>query len=632
MLWFVSCLVDIVFGADLSLLFLGEKYDLIQHVFIGIPLGIGISTLVFYYTSLLLGFNTFHLIIQEIVLGFISYSFLIHRFVKKKVRISKMTLETTFFIVVSIFISAYMSKIAYYPKEKYIQISFKGDFHEELSLMNSFFCGVNSGMTNLFKIRHPYCYKCISRTRWLTAAYSAMMRCGFANINLSICFPSFLYLLSFCFCFQKLASQVLKNFVLSSLTLVLALFCGGYGFYYWTQATTRHNMDLDFVFNFGSKQTEWSHPIFHYLFAFRPSQMSLSIVTIIMLLLFNNTNRFIDKSDLIMIGAFLGLLPPLQHQVFFGAVIFVLTNLLLHFPFTKRSEWKDTFKSISLFLISFVIVGGIPLILYIPRPTNDFLIEKELFYQNKKNSAYVFPMISTWTDALGLSFLVYAFCGWFISDSCFMKLYIASIVVFIFGNHYCFTHYNRHNIILFYPFCIILYAIILMKLLQNLSNMCSNEEIQGVLIGLGMIVFIISTGSAVLGFVRLKNQTIQVWDEEMLKAATWISQNTPKKALFAAAPNDYNIVSTFAGRVLYVHSPRLIWFHGFKESNSRKEYTSFLKDFSDDSLAPKIEYILNYGEPGLSFWVPEGTGKWTTVYSEGNVTIFKRNLNHPKKK
>jgi hypothetical protein len=45
------------------------------------------------------------------------------------------------------------------------QPSFSGDIHEEFALVNSLFRGANSGIVNIFKIRHTECYRCIVRTR-----------------------------------------------------------------------------------------------------------------------------------------------------------------------------------------------------------------------------------------------------------------------------------------------------------------------------------------------------------------------------------------------------------------------------------------------------------------------------------
>jgi hypothetical protein len=74
------------------------------------------------------------------------------------------------------------------------------------------------------------------------------------------------------------AASFLRETWLPILMLVLFLFAGGFGFYCWFKNGPRHDHSLDFVFQCGSATTEWSHPLFHYIFAHQPAQLSPAIV------------------------------------------------------------------------------------------------------------------------------------------------------------------------------------------------------------------------------------------------------------------------------------------------------------------------------------------------------------------
>jgi hypothetical protein len=315
----------------------------------------------------------------------------------------------------------------YFPEKYHVHRGFEGDFPEELAMMNSFYRGANSGNMNIFKIKHTSCFKCHARSRWLTAFHSAMMMSGFSGERMAFVGPSILMFGSFSFMLMRLAKSFLKNFILAIAVLILALFAGGLGFFDWFDVG--QGKDLDFVFNTGLKTTEWSHPLFHYIFGHRPSQMSLCIAVAIIYLLSEAPSR----RDMACAGILAGLLPACQHQAFLGMIVWLIVYGAIDFV-TGRKQIQDKLRQFVSFGIFFAISGLVPLIHYAPRQFRTSMMKSEYYWQGVVNRGAFFPKIRLWWDALGVFGLIVLVICWLAFDVRLLKLYIPSLAAFAFGN------------------------------------------------------------------------------------------------------------------------------------------------------------------------------------------------------
>ena len=621
MIWIVAIIGQLFLGFELSFFCFSSKFDVPTLFSLGIPVGFCVSSLLYYICSFFLRFNSLHLMIHIGIILFCGYALEMFRWRKKAKIFEKINREVIFFIISSAVLSVLIVPNMYEPEPGYVHSAFRGDIPEEISMINSFYQGCNNGFMHLFKIRHPVCYKCHARSKWLSALHSAMLLVGYSSLRHALVVPSLLIFFSICFLLQTLAFYFLKNMYLSFLSLILFLFAGGFGFTYWLERASRHNMSLDFVFNFGPKQTEWSHPLFHYIFALRPSQFSLSIVISIFLIL---TISPLGRYEMIYLGVLVGFLPAIQHQVFICTILYLAIFWGLTFPYHERKSTNEKLKFHIIFLISFGATSFFPLLHYFPKSNRVQMITKETFWNNYSNRGAFFAPIQVWYDALGFFPLITLVISWFFLNKRFLRFYIPSVIVFLFCNYYKFEGYPRHSIIVFYPFWITLASIVFMHTLRKLSNFPSSEEAQGVIIGLCGFLFLCNIWSSVLGYYRMRTSSSQAWTREMVSMAKWISENTPKNAVFISSDDEYDTVAVLAGKVSFLQSPRYAWMFGFDPEQSENDINYVLEN-PNTGVNPKIKYILNFRNVGVyRHFIHPDNPNWKEIYGKGNYTLYQR--------
>ena len=612
MLWLALVTSEFFAGTAVCYHILRNKVDLPVILGLAFPIGMALSSLVFFVASAFFSFSAFHLLLHTCAISITSLVSL------QKIRMDSLkNLTTLGFALIAIAASLFLTP-KMYPSDVSVHRAFQSDVAEEIALTNSFRRGANGGFVNMFKIRHPSCYKCVARSRWLTAVNSAMLMTGGAGLRMALLVPSLLMTASFLFLLQKLAS----HFVSSPFScLFLFLFCGGLGFFTFFENGVRTNPDLDFVFNLGRSQTEWSHPLLHYIFAFRPSQLSLCLVIGTMIVLVNG----VGKRELAFVGLTLGILPAVQHQVFLGQFVFVSVYFTLRIASKKRKLREMTLR-VATFAVFFAIPGCFTLVHYWPRATNAKLVTRAAFWNSLSHSGVFFPMLTLWWRALGPFVVIVMFVSWFVLDKELRMLFIPACVIFVIGNVFQFQGYNRCQIILFYPFWMVPAVIVFVATFEKLAKKVRSEQLKGVVTGLGIVIFVLSTASGCLGYWRLRGRSVVVFDSDMERAAQWITANTPRKAVFISAISDFDTVAQLAGRVSYFQNARYAWLYGFVFPVDRNKEIEELLRHSDSDLLPKVKYVVNKEEEAQSHQlVTWGRGNWSKVFTCQTIVIFERN-------
>ncbi|OHS96826.1 hypothetical protein TRFO_09712 [Tritrichomonas foetus] len=640
MIWIATLLGQIFLGFEFSFFAFAEKFDILTIFALGIPIGFSISSLFFYLISIFLRFNSLHLLIHTVGLFLSGYVFEFFRWKKKQRLFSKQVFsellnkQTIFFLVVSILVPLFIVPKMYFPQPGFAHSAFTGDIPEEISLMNSFYHGCNSGFMNIFKIRHPVCYKCHARSRWLTAFHSAMFLVGYSSERNALIVPSFFMIMTICILMLRFSNYFLKSPFLSFCSLLLFFCASGFGFTWWLEREPRLNPKIDFVFNFGPIQTEWSHPLFHYIFALRPSQLSLCLVLSILLVLTTHSSKnMLGQWEMIFLGICTGILPAVQHQVFICAIIYLLSYFLLTYPYhqlqSRQFSQISTFekaKHYITFLVTFGVVSFFPLIHYLPRANRTSMIIRDDFWQPLASRGMYFAPIQCWYYALGFFPFFTLIVSWFIINKKLLRFYLPSIFVFIFANYYRFDSYGRHNIIVFYPFWISIASIVFIYTMRGLSRIPKSEEAQGVIIGLAGFLFLCNIWSTVLSYYRMRNLSTIVFTSEMVEMAKFICENTPKKAVFISSDDDFDTVAVLAGKVSYIHSSRFMWLDGFHPIQKDDDIYNFLENPQSTSI-PKIKYVLNYENQNNKRRILEkwDQGNWTQIFYRGNYSLYQRN-------
>jgi len=119
------------------------------------------------------------------------------------------------------------------------------------------------------------------------------------------------------------------------------------------------------------------------------------------------------------------------------------------------------------------------------------------------------------------------------------------------------------------------------------------EESQGIIIGGTIVVFALSISSGLLGSFKLVGLRVEVWNPQMVQVTEWIAQNLPRKAVFIASKNHFDVVCQLVEKVQYFQNIRMVWMTGF-DFEGREDEIQQLFDKSDSKiLIPKVQFILN---------------------------------------
>lgn len=514
MLWILLLISQCAFGFSVAHFVFKTHLDLIIEFIIGIPFGFAFSTFIFYFLSSFFAISVFHILIHIALLLVISIAFITfcNSKITKSRLLSRPNKTIILFLIVSLIFSILIVMPLYYIDPPTFNKSLQYQFHEEFSLINSFYVGVNSGFTNPFKIRHPYCYKCLAKSHWLTALHSAMFLTSFSTHKISIAVPSFLLFYHFCFIYLFFSrTTILKRDIYSILSLIVFLFAGSFGFIRWFWRDPRHDISNDFVYMWSSdKRTLWSHPILQYMFAYRPSLLSLSLIIDIVFIFYkviyinrskkdannktlNNDslnskwNVFLsedsnklDKKGItiasLFSGGLYGLTIPTQIEVTISFSIFALSFfMILLITYYDMSQFLFNFLS---FIIGFALVL-IPqfFILLRFRDCNFPIFTFSKFWQPITSSGRFYGEIVSWYEALGVFAGITIVVSWFYivytvffsstssgsmkEEAIFaLKFYLPSFLSFLFINQIEFHGESRQNIIAFYP-CWMIFASIM---------------------------------------------------------------------------------------------------------------------------------------------------------------------------
>ena len=618
MIWLFTIISELWFGFEITYYFLDQMLNIVFVAAFGVTVGIGTSSIFFFLCSTILGQNLIHIILHSLLLIFISIGLL-----QKRIRIPKKLSRFTDIkkpeIIISliyIVISIYLTWKVYLPAPRSFSLVFDYHLTEELSLISSFHHGVNSGFVNPFYIRHPNLYGHSAITRWLTAFHSSMLQYGFASLKMSLFIPSFLLISSYLIIMFYFALQFNIPYYIAFFVPFISILLSGFGFLRFLHHEKRTIRTNDYVSQSGYGKYPRFHPVFHLLYGFRHTTLTLPLVNgIIYIYLWMIKYKKANTSLMIpFVGFMFGLImPATQFQTFIGFIVF----LLLYTAMQKKSKNYSSLKKIFIYIfIGFLI--HFPRYLNIEFLKNSFSLQvqwKQLVQHE------LIPPFSLWWNNCGVFIIIFLFLSWFQLKSVEYYIFIPSVACFIIFNFWKVQSQAQFNIFIFLSLNYSIGSCIVVATLYRFIKSSNEPEYQGIFTALSILAIISCTLSSILGIHRQINNHKPQWsigDENLVK---WVLEHTSKKDVFIAPIISLNPISALAGRWVYIDNYNLLDYCGFNYSRQQSEYQKLLKNQDSQDISKNVFYIISYNDEQNSI----SSTSWKEVYKTRDYTIYKNN-------
>lgn len=650
MIWLLTISSQIWFGFEFSYFFLDKTISMFFIFAFGIASGIGFSSTIFYFFSILFGNNIIHLLIHILILLFVSFTLM-----KKRTKVprknsisffsnsfSSLTWSSILAIfekknhelvtfVLYLLISFNITRKIYLPSPRSFTYAFDSHLTEELSFISSFHHGANKKI--YIRINHPNFEGHFSVSNWLTAFHSSMLQIGFANLKVALFFPTFLLLVSYATIMYFLSLQFDLPSYFAFFVPIISLNLSGFGFLrflYFDKRTSRTN---DYVSQTGYGKCPRFHLLFHIYYGFRHQTLTLPLVVGVIYILFLSAKYKYSLANSSLSLEFAGfvfgfIMPSVQYQSFVGFLLFFSIFFLM-----QISKPKSLLK-LKGFII-FLIVG---FIFHIPRylsflaNNEDFvLFEYEVQWKLLVHHEFI-PPLSLWWNNCGVFTIIYIFLSLFQLNSIEYYIYIPSVFCFFFFNFFKLQNLVQYNMFVFMSLNYTTGSVILLATLYRFSKSPKDAETRGVISAISLILILSCTISSIMGLKRQIGNIRPVWslnDELLVK---WIINNTPQNAVFISPLISFNPISALGGRCSYIENNDVLSHSGFNFNTREAKYRKFMKNMNvfyeeaDDDLKDildNVDYIVLIDKGNLNENV------WKEVFNSRSFIIYQ---NQKKKK
>jgi hypothetical protein len=373
----------------------------------------------------------------------------------------------------------------------------------EISLINSFYRGVNKQSSFLTRFQVPLHSQIQTFAGVVPPFYSALMKCGCGTTRFSILVPTLLLFASMSlqiFCFVRVLCDSELAGWLSVPTVFLV---GGFGYRNFLKEQDRSNGNADFVFYLGRGGVfAWAHPLLHCFLTSRLAMMSLSLALAVFLLL---------QHDCVFVPGILCVLAFLvRPQSGFGIFL-----LFFAWDFKKAVIRFRTFG-----IVFFFLAWTLPM----------FKFRKSPLWLEGNSANSFSPVLSMLANVYSFIFLSLVFC---IRKEYLHKAVIA-IALFVLLGYLQLQPEHRFNFCTTQAVVTPLIVSLSIAGLFRFVNEWKTPEVRGILIALAFLWVVASWLSSLCGLWTRIHQTIAIWGEDQSAVSQWVDQNTKRNSVFWA--------------------------------------------------------------------------------------------------
>jgi hypothetical protein len=513
---------SVFIGFEFLHFFTKRKLSRLELLSCSFPVGMCLTSLSGLLLNMLLFTSFIHFVFQ-VLLAFAT-AVLLHRKNKPvKARHESTRVLSLIGVVAWVLFWAFLSHKTVFPYKDKILRTGENDMMLEISLINSFYRGVNKRSSFLTRFQVPLHSKIRTFTAVIPPFYSALMKCGGCTTRLSILVPTILLFASISlqiFCFtRKLCSSEFAGW----LSIPTVFLVGGFGYRNFLSVGDRLNEHADFVFYLGSGGVfSWAHPLLHCFLTSRLAMLSLSLALGVFLLL---EHECVFVPGLLCILAFC-----VRPQSGFGIFL-----LFFAWDFRKALVRFRTFG-----IVFFFLAWTLPMFQFKGSP---------LWLAGNSANAF-WPFFSMLVNVYSFIFISLFLC---LRKECFHKAAIA-IALFIFLGYLQLQPEHRFNF--FTTQAVVTPLIVSLSIagLFKFANEWKSPEIKGGLIAVAFFWVVASWLSSLCGLWNKIDQTVAVWGEDQNAVAKWVGRNTKRTSVFWAPAQQiwWNPAVARAGRVSLV--------------------------------------------------------------------------------
>eukprot|EP01095_Lingulamoeba_sp_RSL-Kostka_P001845 TRINITY_DN1264_c2_g2_i1.p1 TRINITY_DN1264_c2_g2~~TRINITY_DN1264_c2_g2_i1.p1 ORF type:complete len:670 (-),score=99.37 TRINITY_DN1264_c2_g2_i1:170-2179(-) len=524
-----------------------------------------------------------------------------------------------------------------------------GDIALHLDIMNSFVHGRNYHLSFSYPPENPIFAGGKLAFGFLPDFHSAVLKIAGLTDRQAMILPHIFVMISFISLLYLFQLKFLKgNKKAAILSVVLYIFAGGIGFLYWIFEHHMSTMSLngfDFIERVNDNVDEnlyWLATIPHVLLPQRQSMYSFPIILIITTCLYQSIQpktKFLFRIRLqLFAGIITGFLPLIQSQGYLSVFLLVVGLIISRI---KHMMDPEEIISLATFMIPSLLLG-VPQysIFYSKIASND----SAMFYQfypliaddkyiisifgSFNPVAYILGFILFWFRSLGffipLSIIGFIYCA---KSNYQRQLSIAAWFIFIIANLYRFQFWRYDNVKLFHVWFFIVVGNVSL-LLVSFFKKPKKQLFPKIL---AILIIISLTFSGVLALRREFTLYYPFYGNNETDFGAWVNLNTTPDSTFLSSTNHINVISTIAGRSLFLGYDQWVTNQGFYNEFSHRlnvqnailrggsEAFDLLKSYQIDFVVID-PYLLQLNSDKVNKpWFDEA---FPSIYSENGYTCY----------
>ena len=391
------------------------------------------------------------------------------------------------------------------------------------------------------------------------------------SLILSLLIPSYIICLLLIMGFYFLSYKISNNKKVSVLATLLFFLGGGLGFVYFLDGSKSNITNFTKIFNdyyhtptnFNEENIRWANPICDMIVPQRSTMAGWFMLMPCLWLLIDAVKNNKRKSY-IMLGILASTM-PLIHTHSFLALGVISFGMFITYFFTRKNK-KEFFINWCIYGIIVLIIAFPQLIFWTFKQTsnNNYFLRIQFNWVNHFDPYIWFYIKNFGIVAL---FIIPAFI-YEKGDN--RKLFISAIILFLLAELVLFQPNEYDNNKLFfvsYMIFIIMCSDWLILIFDKLKKVPGR-------IYLSVLVIILGTLSGILTIIReiKSGGEYETFSSDMIKMSEYVRENTPTDAIFLTSTTHINPISSLAGRSVYVGSSLYVYFHGFGDEYSKRNF------------------------------------------------------------